>query len=121
MAKAKKKGGGTGASPPPSPQVGKGDDDPSPTEEITQPEDAAALIAQLQARLQAAEAALQLSEARAVPPGTAAQNMPDGDGEGPSVTTPPEPSVSSHAPQSKPPVTQTDVKIEGHGRRTAGA
>jgi len=121
MAKAKKKGGGTGASPPPSPQVGKVDDDPSPTEEITQPEEAAALIAQLQAQLQAAEAALQLSEARAGPLGAAAQNMPGGDGEGlSSVMTPPEPSVSSHASQSKPLVTQTDVKIEGHGPPNGG-
>ena len=80
------------------------------------PEDSAARIAQLQAQLGAVQNALILAESRAAALGAAA-HVPDGasGGSAPSVPTPSPPPVSSHAPPSEPPVTPTEIKIEGSG------
>ena len=120
MAKSKKKGGGGGASPPPSPQVDSGDGDVTPPEAEVAPEDAAAQIAQLQAQLGAVQDALMLAESRVAATLVAATHAPDGasGGSAPAVPTPSPPPGSSHVPPSEPPVTPTEIKIEGNGGPT---
>ena len=123
MAKSKKKGGGGGASPPPSPQVDSGDGDVTPPETEVAPEDAAAQIAQLQAQLGAVQKALIQSESRvaATLGAPTLESAWSGGASGrsaPPVPTPSPPPGSSHAPPSEPPVTSTEIKVEGNGGPT---